>query len=622
MTSTLAVITVAAEAEPLIRWAARFAKTRGGPLTVVRCVTGKQRQAFQRVTSDAMAQTDGVVAEALRTIHESDDLDAEVFALQDPDPVKVLLAEMRSRNVSLVIAGTGGRLPQTAPRVQLANGLMQHAPCDVLLLDTGDNPGESCKRILVPLMSDYSSFALRNAVDMAKRCGGVVAPLWVGARIGADSRDVASREMDLVLREQSIAESDTIKPTVVVADEPNGAILSEGANCDLVLLGAGSDRILRDLRTASVEDEVARADAEPSIGVIRPGKWSASRSGLLHGLLPRLKADDRVALFDRIQAGSRLNADFAIMISLSTSIAALGLLKNSTAVLIGAMLVAPLMTPLIGQALALVQGNMRLFRRSFHAMTFGIACALALSMLISFVTPENEATLAILERGTPDLLDLFVALVSGIAAGYAFSRSGISEVIVGVAIATALVPPLATAGITFASGRWDISAGAAILFITNLVAIVLGAAFVFRSLGVHATWQGMKSQKWPWGIVLGLIALSLALIEPLATRLSDQIQIGQTRPMAFPVSKRMLDAIRQKVSEQPGISLVLAGRGATEGTVDVGILLAANKPVPSAFVEELTQIVRQIAGRDIRVKIIVVQQAQIIERVPPTRVAP
>jgi len=193
------------------------------------------------------------------------------------------------------------------------------------------------------------------------------------------------------------------------------------------------------------------------------------------------------------------------------------LIQDSGAVVIGAMLVAPLMMPMIGAGLSLVQGNRALLREAvrsilvgfFTALAIGLACGLAWRLL----EPEGELTGQILSRGSPGALDLVVAFLSGLAAAYAVARPGLMGAMAGVAVAAALVPPIGSAGIALAKGQTGVGQGAALLFGTNLVAIVLGAGGAFRLIGVHPpkSKAGGGGRLWVRRVVFGLVLTAVGL---------------------------------------------------------------------------------------------------------------
>lgn len=186
---------------------------------------------------------------------------------------------------------------------------------------------------------------------------------------------------------------------------------------------------------------------------------------------------------------SRPNFDFFLLVLLSCTIATLGLLVDSAAVVIGAMLVAPLMSPIIGLGLASLNGDERLLRDSALSMAAGAVLAVALATMITltngllpFVSLQ-ELPAEVLSRTRPSPIDLGIALAGGIAAAYAIAQPHISAALPGVAIATALMPPLCAAGVGLAMGQIEVALGASLLFITNAVAIAFASTLVFFSLG-------------------------------------------------------------------------------------------------------------------------------------------
>src|SRR5210317_646702 len=229
------------------------------------------------------------------------------------------------------------------------------------------------------------------------------------------------------------------------------------------------------------------------------------------GVFPTLERDERLDLVQQLEQGAQGNIDFIMMMVLSTSLASLGLLADSTAVVIGAMLVAPLMGPLVAAGHSLVQANLSLFRRSLGVAGIGLGIGFAASLIFGALNPGFEPTLEIEARGTPDLLDLGIAFFSGMTAAYATGRSNVMTTIAGVAIAAALVPPLAVVGIALTHGSPLISGNAAILLITNLVAIILGAAIVFRMFKIHISRHGEGMPTWVRKVTM-LLFLSLGLL--------------------------------------------------------------------------------------------------------------
>ena len=194
---------------------------------------------------------------------------------------------------------------------------------------------------------------------------------------------------------------------------------------------------------------------------------------------------------------SKADFDFFLLVVLSSIIATQGLLANSPAVIIGAMLVAPLMSPIIGIGLSSIGGDEKMLRDSATSLAQGAFFAILLSTLLAAANEQlpfvalqiDSLPTEVLSRTQPSPLDLIVALAGGIAAAFALAMPNISAALPGVAIATALMPPLCTVGIGIALGRWDVAGGAFLLFVTNAITIAFAAVLVFSALGFRPVRQ-------------------------------------------------------------------------------------------------------------------------------------
>ncbi len=213
---------------------------------------------------------------------------------------------------------------------------------------------------------------------------------------------------------------------------------------------------------------------------------------------------------EKVYEDAGFTGRYAFMATLSCGIAVLGLLQSSPAVVIGAMLISPLMGPIVGLGFSLAIFDWHEFRRSAIALVIGSAMAVAFAMLIVGLSPLTDATREIVARTRPTLFDLLVAVFSGLAGGYATIK-GRGGAIVGVAIATALMPPLAVVGWGLAEGSWAAASGAGMLFLTNLVAIALTVTILARLYGFGAD-VGHDANMYQTGIVLvAFIGLAIPL---------------------------------------------------------------------------------------------------------------
>jgi uncharacterized hydrophobic protein (TIGR00271 family) len=272
----------------------------------------------------------------------------------------------------------------------------------------------------------------------------------------------------------------------------------------------------------------------------------------------------------------------------------LGLLQDSPAVVIGSMLLAPLMTPMIGCGLATAQANPSLGRSALLTIFVGFVLTLVISILIGLVTPGTQLTTQVMLRGNPNILDLLVALFSGAAAAYALARPNIVAALAGVAIATALVPPLCSSGISLAYAQFENAIGAGILFITNLVAIILSAALTFRLLGVTAQKITAWQRNWVVRVVgiLGVVAIALAF--PLEKSLEKSLLQGRPSPRTFPLTKAVNDAIVEEIEKIDGVHLLAGGRPVSEyDSADVVLVVSAREPVDQSLGDRLIEITRK-----------------------------
>jgi uncharacterized hydrophobic protein (TIGR00271 family) len=216
------------------------------------------------------------------------------------------------------------------------------------------------------------------------------------------------------------------------------------------------------------------------------------------------------------------SVSYYVLLSLSVVIATLGLLANSTAVIIGAMIVAPLMGPILGVAYSMIMSNRRMLRRSTLAIVSGAFMSIAISAAICRLVGIETLTSEITARTSPNLLDLGVALAAGGAGAFAFCRRDIADALPGVAIAVALVPPLSVVGIGVALNLQDVTFGSSLLFLTNLIGIIFsgGLVLLFQRYGSID-----RAQK---GLILAIGALVVLGI-PLGFSFQDVVIRERTR---------------------------------------------------------------------------------------------
>jgi uncharacterized hydrophobic protein (TIGR00271 family) len=214
---------------------------------------------------------------------------------------------------------------------------------------------------------------------------------------------------------------------------------------------------------------------------------------------------------------SELNLNFMILTITACLIATFGLLSNSTAVIIGAMIVAPLMMPLRGLAFGALEGYPQLFRRSITSLGVATIVALLLATFLGRLVGFPDFGSEVLARTEPTLIDLGIAVVAGGLSGFAKVRPKVSDALAGTAIAVALMPPLCVVGLSLSQGLWQYSWGAFLLYITNLLGITVACMLVYILAGYTR----------PNRVLGGALALTGILVIPLGLSLFQLLRQAQ-----------------------------------------------------------------------------------------------
>ncbi len=241
---------------------------------------------------------------------------------------------------------------------------------------------------------------------------------------------------------------------------------------------------------------------------------------ILHG--GEITADDvellqEKLLFDRHPKRDRM-IRFFVMLLLSAVIATYGVVSDSVASVIGAMIVAPLMTPIMAVSLSVVSGDGRNIVRSLLIVAAGTAAVVGSAYVLAVVlvgTVQIAGNSQITARTSPRLIDLIIAVASGAAGAFATGREDVSDALPGVAIAVSLVPPLSVVGICLSAGAFRDALGAFLLFLTNFLAIVVAGLVVFAIMGYGGTalhLEGKKAKRWAIAVI---VIATLVIIVPL-----------------------------------------------------------------------------------------------------------
>lgn len=279
---------------------------------------------------------------------------------------------------------------------------------------------------------------------------------------------------------------------------------------------------------------------------------------------------------------------FAIMV------ASIGLNVNSTAVIIGAMLISPLMGPIMGVGLGVGTNDFELLKKGIKNLTIAAVFSILTSAFYFFITPLHDANSELLARTNPSLWDVFIAFFGGLAGIVAGTRNKKSNVIPGVAIATALMPPLCTAGFGLATGNWMYLVGALYLFFINSLFICLATFLIVKQLKFHkkefqtASMQ-KKVSRYIWTIVTLTILPSIYLAYRIVDRsfFEGNAKHFVQKEFAFPKSQVISKNYKIDGSKKT-IELLMVGQDLADSTID-----SIRKRMPLYNLDKARLVVRQ-----------------------------
>ncbi|MEZ4671230.1 MAG: TIGR00341 family protein [Anaerolineae bacterium] len=395
-----------------------------------------------------------------------------------------ILDAANEANATLVILGPKHRTRSHVVLGTIAENVLANAPCTVLIY-SGIELSTQPKRIIVPVDGTPPAraaceigwvLAQHHDIDLiAIHAQESYIPRWVG---------LGRIEVSL----ETLKQRDGIQRMLVTAGDPAAGILARLEDDDILVIGYSlvsllerwlfgdfSRRILDEAQCPVILTVTASEN-----GLTRPSFWRSLKRFQLK-LTPAEQEDIQRQAYGL----AALNLDYIVLIAIASMLAALGLLENSVAVIIGAMLVAPFMQPCIAFAIGLTGKQAPVMRRAFRTLLAGIPLALVVALICGLLVEDRFPTSEMLARGNWSHLDVMIAIASGMMGAYATARKDIPAALAGVAIAAALMPPLCTFGLSIASGYTALGVRAGLLFLTNIICIILAAAAVFLMIGLR-----------------------------------------------------------------------------------------------------------------------------------------
>ena len=330
------------------------------------------------------------------------------------------------------------------------------------------------------------------------------------------------------------------------------------------------------------------------------GEWQIN----LESRIPRKE------LYQARIASSKPSLGFFVLLLCAAVIATLGLISNSTAVVIGAMIVAPLMDPILSLAFALSISNNKLAKRSLMTVVIGVIAVIATAALLSLLLDVSEVNREMTSRTAPNLIDLGVAVAAAVAGSFSMTRERLSNSLAGVAIAVALVPPLCVCGIGLSMGNEvvavfgrgtvagltnQISEGSFLLFVVNLIGITVASLFIFlvqRYGSVVQCWRNLLV----WLALLGLLCIPLSsalhdfsVKQEIVSRFDafkagqvNQLKITSKNPYLWQRVRLLFSNVRV-INNKASVDLVLS---APKGVLNEGLANELSETIVRSSKEE------------------------------------
>jgi len=296
---------------------------------------------------------------------------------------------------------------------------------------------------------------------------------------------------------------------------------------------------------------------------------------------------------------SQKQTGYWVLLVLSTTIATLAILADSTAVVIGAMLVAPLMTPILGVSAGIVNGWMSRVSRAFATVVGGVAVSILTAWIVASWAPHFvpiATNTQVISRVSPTLLDMMIAVAAGAAGAYATVDKRVSSSITGVAIAVALVPPLGVVGVTLTVGNYGDAGGAFVLFLTNLVSIILAASLVFVLTGFALVTKLQENREKMKTVIITVLLGALIIMVPLAFTSEGILTSASRQSRAQAVAEEWLgdqENLRLNRVEVNGeeVDIVITGEG------EIPSVSSLNKELSESFGTATVAVVEYFPSR-------------------------
>lgn len=310
----------------------------------------------------------------------------------------------------------------------------------------------------------------------------------------------------------------------------------------------------------------------------------------------RIAPQRQQEVLSQIKEHAKNDLDFYVLLILATIIITLGLIINSGAVVIGGMLIAPLVWPILIVALSIIRGSTRMMQNSIWTLIKATVIIFLVSFIIGVVSPYTEFGTEILSRTQPTIFELLIALTAGFVGAFIMAYPGLGSAIAGVVVAAALVPPICVTGLSAAQWNLDYFGGSLLLFISNLIATILAATFMFWLARFRPIQTEEAKEKVKRSILWTIIFL-IVLIIPLVIITGNIVRTNITKATVKEVIT--LNVPGSKVTDMRIISI--------EDSWYIDATIRAPRNLSSYQVDTLTNLLTKRLEKSVNLKIEVIQ---------------
>lgn len=397
-------------------------------------------------------------------------------------------------------------------------------------------------------------------------------------------------------------EGNDIVTSLIEVVSPSQIEHIKGTNHSLILITVIPTRTgfvldhLGDLGIGRVKGRITITEIEATIPRTRTRKQDKS--------LRRISIEE---LEQKVHSISKLDFNFIAWTILSSILAAMGLIGDDYVTLIASMIVAPLMGPIVGIAFGALTSNQKILREGLLSEGIGVFISIFIGFAIglTYQLTQNEPSAFIIARGEPNIINLIIAIASGLTAGICFV-SGTSLILIGVAAAAALLPVTVNIGIAIGMFQWDTALGSLILFVTNVACVLLGCLLVFIIRKVESP-QAVKKVKAKRSMKTQIIAWVLVLLVVAVPITQTTVQIGRQwryQRIATDVSTNILLQV-DPASSIEDLAVVISG-GIFSYTANITIRVLATKTLPNSTFIDIKEKIELDSGHTIGLKLIVI----------------